>query len=86
MILSASLHPLTVNQTYNIPGENLSLYEAACIIADTTKGVFVESVDWPEFDLRIESGNTVFEGKKLSDTIELPMLHSFKDWATKIAR
>jgi len=85
MILSASSHPLTVNQTYNIPGENLSLYEAACIIADTTKGVFIESVDWPEFDSRIESGSTVFDGKKLSDTLDLPTLHRFKDWATKIS-
>lgn len=84
MILSSSLHPLTVNQTYNIPGENLSLYEAACIIADRTKGVLIESVEWPEFDSRIESGSTVFDGKKLSDTLDLPTLQSFKDWANKI--
>jgi len=81
IILSASLHPMTINQTYNIPGEDLSLYEAASIIADARKGITVESIDWPEFDSRIESGSTVFDGKKLSDTIDLPTLHRFKDWA-----
>ena len=82
IILRASLHPMTINQTYNIPGEDLSLYEAASIIADTTKGVFIESIDWPEFDLRIESGSTVFDSEKLSNTLDLPTLHRFEDWAT----
>jgi len=85
IILRASLHPATVNQIYNIPGEDLSLYEAACMIAKRTEGVSIESIDWPEFDFRIESGSTVFDGKKLSDTLELPTLHRFKDWIANIS-
>ena len=84
MILRASLHLETVNQTYNIPGEDLSLYEAAGFVAESVKGVTIEKVDWPAFDFRIESGDTIFNGKKLTDTLNLKAMHNFRDWANGI--
>ena len=84
MILRDSLHLETVNQTYNIPGEDLSLYEAAGFVAESVKGVTIEKVDWPAFDFRIESGDTIFNGKKLTDTLNLKATHNFRDWANGI--
>lgn len=50
---------------YNIGGENLSLKEAAEIIARKYKDVGLEYVKWPQAALKIESGDTIFNDEKL---------------------
>jgi len=53
---------------YNIGGTDLSLYEAASVIAERM-GAIVKSVDWPEAAKRIESGSTVFDSGRLDVVI-----------------
>lgn len=72
------------NQTLNIPGSDLSLREAAQLIAERF-GATVEGVAWPDFDLRIESGSTVFDGSRLLALLETDLAHGFADWAKSIA-
>lgn len=76
-------HPGTVNKIYNMPGDDLSLYEAASFVA-ARLGATVECVDWPELDVRIESGSTVFDGALILDTLQTVVHHRFSDWATII--
>lgn len=64
----ASYIALTNKNIYNIGGENLSLKEAANIVAHKY-GVGLSYVDWPEMALKIESGDTIFDDTKLKDAI-----------------
>lgn len=82
--LLASEHPATINLAYNMPGDDLSLNEAASFIA-ARLGASVESVDWPDMDARIESGSTVFDGCQILETLHTEVHHSFHDWAAVIA-
>lgn len=84
IILLAATHPATVNRTYNMPGEDLTLHEAACLIAARMGGTSVESVDWSELDARIESGSTVFDSTQLLDTLQIAIHQRFIDWANGI--
>ena len=61
----------------------MSLYEAASLIA-ARLGASVESVDWPGFDERIESGSTLFDGTQLLNTLQTTIHHRFIDWSTSI--
>lgn len=56
--------PKTENEIYNIGGENLSLRQAAQVVADKF-GAQIKLVDWPKLALRLESGDTVFDDSKL---------------------
>lgn len=67
-IVNAAFNQRDKEQTYNIGGETLSLHDAAQIIADKY-GVQVLSVDWPEKDLLIESGDTYFDDAKIRAAI-----------------
>jgi UDP-glucose 4-epimerase len=84
LIILAAEHPECIDQTFNIPGEDFSLREAAGLIA-ARLGVGIESVEWPEFDLRIESGSTVFDGSRLLGALRTSQSHKLSDWALEIA-
>lgn len=68
-----------INDVYNIGGEDYSLKEMADLIS-AKYGVSVDYVLWPEIALKIESGNTVFDDKKLSDIIGDLVSSKFTDW------
>lgn len=55
----------TRNEIFNIGGENLSLLEAATLVAQKY-GVNVKFAEWPEMALKLESDDTVFDDSKLS--------------------
>lgn len=57
-----------VNEVFNVGGEPFSLYEAAACIAEHC-GASVQFVEWPERDLRIESGDTYFDDTKIKSVI-----------------
>lgn len=57
----------TRNGIYNIGGENLSLHEAAGLVANKY-GVQVKFADWPDLALKLETGDTVFDDAKLRKT------------------
>lgn len=57
-------HPNARQEVFNLPGDNLTLAEAARLIG-AKYGVGLSFVPFPEKDLRIESGDTLFDGSKL---------------------
>lgn len=69
----------TVNEVYNIGGENLSLLDAAGMVADKY-GVSVKFADWPELALKLESDDTVFDDSKLKRVVDLDYKNTLKDW------
>lgn len=71
------------NEIFNIPGEDLSLLEAAGQIA-MQSGATIELAPWPEFDLRIESGSTVFDGTKLSALLPQPTPQTMRAWINSL--
>lgn len=57
-----------VQGVFNIGGDDLSLSEAAQIVA-TRYGANVKFVPWPQAALALESGSTVFDARKLASAI-----------------
>ena len=72
------------NETFNVPGEDYSLREAAELVAART-GAAIECSDWPELDLRIESGSTVFDASKLLAVMPDAVTQRLADWSQQIA-
>jgi UDP-glucose 4-epimerase len=83
LMIQGAESPACANQTFNIPGDDLSLREAAELIA-ARFGAVVESVDWPAFDLRIESGSTVFDGSRLLRSLGTDLHRQLAGWAQNI--
>jgi UDP-glucose 4-epimerase len=69
----------TRNEIFNIGGENLSLYEAATLVAEKY-GVNVNFAGWPEMALKLESDDTVFDDTKLRSLIHSEYKHSLQSW------
>jgi len=70
----------TANSTFNIEyGDCLSLGEVANSIAQKFN-VEVDHVDWPETALKLESGDTIFDGSKLEQHIDFIPQYSFGKW------
>lgn len=78
-----SAHEDFANEVFNIPGEDLSLLQAARLIA-TQLQARIELATWPEFDQRIESGSTVFDGTKLLARLPSARLRTMGDWVRTI--
>ena len=78
-ILSAGTHPAAVNTVYNISGESFSLLEVASLFAEKYN-VEVKFRAWPENDLLIEAGHTVFNSEKIEKLLNRPLKHRLKDW------
>lgn len=78
-IVNAAFNQRDKEQIYNIGGETLSLHDAAQIIADKY-GMTVLSVEWPEKDLLIESGDTYFDDAKIRAAIHLIEYKRLKDF------
>ena len=72
------------NETFNIPGDDLSLLEAAELIG-ARLGAAVVFAPWPPFDLRIESGSTVFDGSKAQSRLPSIVARNMAQWAATIA-
>jgi UDP-glucose 4-epimerase len=71
------------NDIFNIGGETLSLLEAAQIVADKF-GVGVKFVDWPEIDLKLESGDTIFDSNKLDSLLRENYKYNFREWISDL--
>ncbi len=78
-LIEGAISEATANDVFNIGGEDYSLKEMAELIAKKY-GVGIDYVDWPETALKIESGDTVFDDKKLKDTISISYQMSFSKW------
>jgi len=72
------------NETYNIGShDNLSLLDVASLVAKKYN-VKVEFVDWPAAALKIESGDTIFDGSKLNQLTNYNYQMSLEEWLCNI--
>lgn len=70
----------SVNQVYNIGGNDaITLLEVATLIAKKY-GVGVEFSEWPEAAKKIESGDTIFDDSKIRELPGLQYNHNIADW------
>lgn len=83
ILLKASDNVQTLNDVYNIGGETLSLFEAANIVADKFN-VKVELTDWPQIDLKLESGDTIFDSNKLDMITGERYEYKFEEWVKSL--
>lgn len=79
LITKSSVLDGTKNEIYNIGGEDLSLLDAASLVAHKF-GVGVSFTEWPEMAERLESGSTVFDDSKLLSTIPFQYRYQLGTW------
>lgn len=85
VILQSIQYPETLNQIFNIGGENFSLSEVASQFA-SLYNVPVANLDWPELALKIESGHTVFDSSKLHSIIRYEYKHQLINEIRKLTQ
>ncbi len=73
----------TLNEVYNVGGETFSLLKAANIVAGKFN-VKVEFSDWPEGDLKLESGDTIFDSGKLDVILGYDYEYKFEEWVKEL--
>jgi UDP-glucose 4-epimerase len=78
-ITATAMRPETEGQTFNIAGETFSLADVATWIADRL-GARVLTVPWPESELAIESGDTVFDDTHIRALVPAPLRFCLREW------
>ena len=78
-IVTSSLNKASFNETFNIDGEDFSLFEIAQKIANHFHGKVIFS-EWNKRDLLIESGSTVFDSHKIRTIYTFPLKYRFTEW------
>ncbi|MCP5046869.1 MAG: NAD(P)-dependent oxidoreductase [bacterium] len=74
----------TLNDVFNIGGgDHLSILEAANLVAKKY-GTDVVFSQWPELDLTIESGDTMFDSSKLNNLIDHNYKYNVADWLNEL--
>lgn len=73
----------SAGQAYNVAGEDFSLREVALRIAGKYGAELVQE-EWPDRDLRIESGHTVFDAGKIESAFHPGLLRSFGEWLERL--
>lgn len=81
-IIQAVQSEKTRNEIFNIGGENLSLLEAANLVAKKY-GVRVKFAEWPEIGLKLESDDTIFDDTKLKSVFPVQYQFQLKNWLEK---
>ena len=84
-IWDASKSGSTLNEVYNIGGETFSLFESAIIVAEKFN-VKVDLTQWPEVDLKLESGDTIFDSGKLDKITGGNYDYNFNEWVRGLNR
>ena len=78
-MIEAAFSEQCSNDVFNVGGDNLSLKEMAELIA-LKFGVEIDYVPWPDVELKIESGDTVFNSEKLDSLITISRKMRFAEW------
>jgi UDP-glucose 4-epimerase len=79
ILILGALSKECMNTTFNIGGENVSLFEMANLIAKKYK-VSVNFVPWTKESFAIESGDTVFDSNKLDSILNYTYEYTFAHW------
>ena len=79
IMYEAAVSETCINDVYNVGGEDYSLSEMAQLVAERFN-INVNYIPWPDTELKIESGNTVFSSDKLDSILGLLNSHKFIDW------
>jgi UDP-glucose 4-epimerase len=78
-VVEVSGMPESNGQVYNVAGETFSLQQIARLVAAKYK-VDVAFNEWPEKAWKLESGDTIFDGTKISRMIDPVLKYNFSDW------
>lgn len=78
-LIMGALDDRCCNDVYNIGGEDYSICEMAQLIANRYDAK-IKYIEWPEIDLKIESGDTIFDDSKLQKIIGNTTKSKFVDW------
>lgn len=79
IMIEGAFNNKCINDVFNIGGENYSLKEMAEQIA-SIYNVSIDYIPWPEIAKKIESGDTVFDDRKLRKNLNFNYNMSFKRW------
>lgn len=79
IMIEGAFNNKCINDVFNIGGENYSLKEMAEQIA-SIYNVSIDYIPWPEMAKKIESGDTVFDDRKLRKNLNFNYNMSFKRW------
>lgn len=78
-ILLVSGMPESSGRVFNIDGETYSLKEVATLIA-RKYNVPLQFVPWPEKALKLESGDTIFDGTRIRSLLPQTITSSLQKW------
>lgn len=84
-IADSMILPASDNNTFNILGETFSLRELAERIA-AIYGTPIMFIPWNDLDLKIESGSTEFDGKKIEEVIGVDKKWKFDEWIIEVKK
>ena len=79
ILLEAGANSEIINNIYNLSGENFSLIEIANIISKYSNSN-INFIPWPENELKIESGSTIFNSNKIDNAYNIIYNKNIKDW------
>lgn len=82
LIIETLKYETSKNEIYNIGGEEYSIRDIANLIAEKHH-VSVKQKKWPEFDLKSESGSTVFNSSKIETLTSFKYKYKIKDCINK---
>jgi len=83
IIIRAVQNENTKNEIFNLGGEDLSLLDAANLVAEKYN-VKVKFAVWPELALKLESDDTVFDDTKLRAYLKFDYKHSLQTWINSL--
>jgi UDP-glucose 4-epimerase len=81
-VVEVSALGASAGECFNVDGETFSLKEVAGMIAGKY-GVPVQFTDWPAADLKMESGDTIFDATKIRALVPNPLTCSLARWISQ---
>ena len=82
-IIVSCIHHESQNKTFNIFGEDSCLKDIAALIADKYNAK-LDFMTWPENDLRIESGHTIFDASLIKEIFNIGLKYKIHDWINNL--
>jgi UDP-glucose 4-epimerase len=70
-------------EVFNVPGENLSLFEVATAISNQLN-VRIRMIEWDESTRRTESGDTIFDGSRVFEKLGWLPTETFRGWVNTL--